>query len=223
MSLQEKFAELLKGAAQLPATSRENLHRGTEDLRASGIMERALKTGDKMPAFSLPNTEGEIVSSDDLLNKGNLVVTFYRGVWCPFCNAELEALQEVYAELKAVGAELVAISPQLEKYSKQMKRKHNLEFEILSDAGNETAEAFGLKYAYPDYLIETSKNLGADLKRFNGDDSWTLPMSSRYVVNQSGFIVAADFDPDYTKRPEPSKTIADLKKLNETATVVING
>lgn len=77
-----------------------------------------------------------------------------------------------------------------------MKHKHNLEFEILSDAGSNTAEAFGVKYAYPDYLIKTSKELGADLERFNGDDSWTLPMSSRYVVNQSGIVVAADFHPD---------------------------
>ena len=112
-----------------------------------------------------------------------------------------------------MGAELVAISPQLEKYSKQVKSKNDLEFDILSDAGNETAEKFGLKFVFPDYLTETYKGFGADFERFNGDDSWTLPMPARYVVGQNGIVVAADFDPDYTLRPEPSKTVEDLKKL----------
>ena len=114
-----------------------------------------------------------------------------------------------------MGAELVAISPQLEKYSDQVKSKNNLDFDILSDIGNKTAKEFGLKFAFPDYLIETYKGFGADFERFNGDNSWTLPMPARYVVNQKGIVVAADFDPDYTHRPEPSKTIEDLKRIKE--------
>ncbi len=110
----------------------------------------------------------------------------------------------------------MAISPQLVKYSKQMKEKHELEFDILSDEGNKVADEFGLKFAYPDYLIEVYKGFGADFERFNGDDSWTLPMPARYVVGQDGIIKAADVHPDYTKRPEPSKTVEDLKKLKET-------
>ncbi len=124
-------------------------------------------------------------------------------------------MQGVYSEIKDLGANLVAISPQLQKYSKQIKSKHDLEFDILSDEGNKTSEKFGLKYEYPDYLIEVYKGLGADFERFNGDDSWTLPMSARYVVGQDGTIVVADFDPDYKKRPEPSKTIEDLKTINK--------
>lgn len=107
----------------------------------------------------------------------------------------------------------MAISLQLEKYSKQMKSKNELEFDILSDEGNKIADEFGLKFAYPDYLIEIYKNFGSDLERFNGDDSWTLPMPARYVIGQNGIVTAADVHPDYTRRPEPSKTIADLKKL----------
>ena len=107
----------------------------------------------------------------------------------------------------------MAISPQLVKYSKQMKSKHELEFDILSDEGNTVADEFGLKFAYPDYLIETYKGFGTDLERFNGDDSWTLPMPARYVVGQDGIVKAADVHPDYTKRPEPSKTVDDLRKL----------
>lgn len=108
----------------------------------------------------------------------------------------------------------MVISPQLEKYSKQVKSKNNLEFDVLSDQSNKIAEEFGLKFAFPDYLIEIYKGFGADLERFNGDDSWTLPMPARYVVNQSGVIVAADFDPDYTHRPKASKTVEDLKNMS---------
>lgn len=101
----------------------------------------------------------------------------------------------------------------LEKYSKQVETKNGLEFDILSDEGNEIAADFGLKFAFPEYLIELYKDFGADFERFNGDDSWTMPMPARYVVNQEGIIVAADFDPDYTLRPEPSKTVDDLKRM----------
>ncbi len=119
----------------------------------------------------------------------------------------------MYSEIKKLGAELVAISPQQQKYSKQIKSKQDLEFDILSDKGNETAEKFGLKFGFPDYLIEVYKGFGADFERFNGDDSWTLPMPARYVVRQDGIIVAADCDPDYTRRPEPSKTVEYLRKI----------
>lgn len=126
---------------------------------------------------------------------------------------ELEALQGAYTEMKELGATMVAISPLLPKYSKQVEKNNGLEYDILSDAGNKVAEMFGLKFAFPDYLIEVYKGFGADFERFNGDNSWTLPMPARYVVGQDGIITAADFDPDYTVRPEPSKTVEDLKKL----------
>lgn len=108
---------------------------------------------------------------------------------------------------------MVAVSPLLPKYSKQVEKNNGLGFDILSDEGNAVAEAFGLKFGFPDYLIEVYKGFGADFERFNGDDSWTLPMPARYVVDQNGIIVNADFDPDYTVRPEPAKTVEDLKKL----------
>jgi len=115
--------------------------------------------------------------------------------------------------MKELGANLAAISPLLPKYSKQVERNNNIEFDILSDTGNKVAEEFGLKFGFPEYLIEVYKGFGANFERFNGDDSWTLPMPARYVVSQEGVVVEADFDPDYTVRPEPSKTVEDLKKL----------
>ena len=127
---------------------------------------------------------------------------------------ELEALEEVYVEVTELGATLVAVSPLMPKYSKQVERKHDLGFDVLSDKGNKVAEEFGLKFSLPDYLIEVYRDdFGIDLERFNGDDSWTLPMPARYVVGQDGVVKNADFDPDYTVRPEPIKTVEDLKKI----------
>ena len=122
-------------------------------------------------------------------------------------------MQEVADKIEELGATLVAVSPELKKYSKQMRQKHDLTFDILWDEGNHLAEKFGIKFAFPVYLREVYEKFGSDLQRFNGDDSWTLPMPARYVVNQDGIITAADIHPDYTKRPEPQKTVEDLKDL----------
>ena len=124
-------------------------------------------------------------------------------------------MQEVADEIKKLGATLIAISPELEKYSRQMKKKHDLSFDILWDEGNHVAEKLGIKFAFPNYLKETYKGFGTDLQRYNGDDSWTLPMPARYVINQNGIIKAAEVHPDYTKRPEPSETVEDLKNIEE--------
>ena len=126
---------------------------------------------------------------------------------------ELEALQEVWPQIKEASATLVAISPQLEQYLHQMAKRHNLTFEILRDKGNEVAAQFGLRFTLPDYLQELYRKLGADLERFNGDDSWTPPMPARFIILQDSIIAAADADPDYTVRPEPSKTVGALKAM----------
>lgn len=115
-----------------------------------------------------------------------------------------------------MGAELVAICPQRPEFLKQMREKNNLEFDILRDFGNELGAEFGLRFTFPDYLRELYLKFPVDLPRVNGEDSWTLSMPARYVVNQKGIITVADFDPDYTIRPEATKTVEDLKKLAET-------
>jgi len=119
----------------------------------------------------------------------------------------------VLPEIKAHGASLVAISPQRPEFLRQMKEKHKLEFDILRDEGNTVAAQFNLRFTLPDYLQKLYLQFPLDLPRVNGEESWTLPMPARYVINQDGRIIAADFDPDYTHRPEPSKTIDDLRKL----------
>ncbi len=114
-----------------------------------------------------------------------------------------------------MGAELVAVSPQKPEHLQAIVNTNKLTFAVVSDAGNKLAEAFGLKFALPAYLSTLYAGFGIDLPRFNGDNSLTLPMSARYLIGQNGVIAAADFDPDYTIRPEPSKTVADLRRLLE--------
>ena len=196
----------------VPRAVIEIMHRATDELIASGAAERALKVGDKAPAFTLKDPDGTEVSSTALLRHGPLVVSFYRGVWWPYCNMELQALQAALPEFQRQGASLVAISPQTAPNSRKSVRQNGLGFPILSDTHNDVATAFGLRFALPDYLVELYKNLKNDLPNFNGDDSWTLPMPGRFVIGQDGTILYAEVNPDYTRRPEPEDMIPAIRQ-----------
>ncbi len=214
MSLQEKLAAISAGSvSRVPPETRAVMVKANADLAATGQAERALKVGDAMPAFTLPGPDGTPVSSAELLAKGPLVITFYRGVWCPYCNAELQALQDILPELQALGASLVAISPENAANSRKSVRQNELSFPILTDKGNELAHAFGLRFALSDELIAIYKGFGNDLAMVNGEPSWTLPMPGRYVVGQNGVVVYSEVNPDYTQRPEPALMMPSLKAL----------
>jgi peroxiredoxin len=202
----------------VPPSVIETMHRATAELIAFGAAERALKVGDKAPAFTLKDPNGNDVSSAGLLAQGALVVSFYRGVWCPYCNLDLQALEEALPEFERRGARLVAISPQTPVNSRKSVRQNALSFPILSDADNDVAAAFRLRFELPDYLIELYKNAGKiDLPGFNGDPSWTLPMPARYVIAPDRTILYAEVNPDYTRRPEPE----DMFPAIEKAAVVV--
>ncbi|HEY1857773.1 peroxiredoxin-like family protein [Acidocella sp.] len=189
----------------------ETMHRATAELIASGAAGRALKAGDKAPAFILNDPEGNAVSSADLLAKGPLVLSFYRGVWCPYCNMDLQALQAALPAVQNLGASLVAISPQNAPNSRKSVRQNGLGFPILSDPHNDVAAAFGLRFELPDYLVELYKGFKNDLPTFNGDPSWTLPMPARFVIGQDGTILYAEVNPDYTRRPDPEEMLPVLR------------
>lgn len=193
------------------------MHRATAELIASGQASRAKRAGDRAPEFVLSDPEGKPVRSADLLHEGPLVLSFYRGVWCPYCNMELQALQEALPTIKARGANLVAISPQTPANSRKSVRQNKLDFPILSDAGGELAAALGIRFALPPYLIELYKGFKNDLPTFNNDPSWTLPMPARYVIGTDGMIAYAEVNPDYTRRPDPAELLPVLDRLRASA------
>ena len=191
----------------------ETMHRATAELIASGQAQRALKAGDRMPEFTLRDPDGQPVSSRELLARGPLVISFYRGVWCPYCNLELQALQSELAEIAARGASLVAISPQTAANSRKSQRDNKLGFPILSDSKSDVANAFGIRFALPDHLVEVYKSFKNDLPAFNDDPSWVLPMPARYVIGSDGIIAYAEVNPDYTQRPDPTELLPVLDRL----------
>ena len=219
MSLQAKLDafnadfEAGKPPYSVPRSVIETMHRATAELIASGAAQRARKAGDVAPSFSLKDPEGNVVSSDELLKRGPLVVSFYRGVWCPYCNLELQALQEALPEIAARGASLVAISPQTAPNSRKSQRDNKLGFPILSDVKSEVANAFGIRFALPDYLIEVYAGFGNDLSKVNDDPAWVLPMPARYVVGTDGVIAYSEVNPDYTQRPDPCELLPVLDRL----------
>lgn len=194
-----------------PAQVHVVMKRATDELIASGQAGRTLKVGDKAPVFTLNDPEGNPVSSAELLSKGPLVISFYRGVWCPYCNMELQALEAALPQYLDLGASLVAISPQVEANSRKSVRQNHLSFPILSDAKSQVAEAFGLRFKLPDYLVDLYKGFGNDLPTFNDDPSWVLPMPGRFVIGQDGLIKYAEVNPDYTQRPEPTDLLPALR------------
>jgi peroxiredoxin len=217
MSLQDKLdafrANFEAGGAPYNAPSwvHEPMHRATDELIASGLAKKSLKVGDKAPSFILKDSEGKEVSSAALLKEGPLVVTFYRGIWCPYCNMDLQALEETHARIKMRGAHMVAISPQTAPNSRRSQRENKLSFPILSDPQNAVAARFGIRFSMPDYLSDLYKNVFKNnLEVVNGDDSWTLPMPARFVIGQDSTILYAEVNPDYTHRPDPEELLPVL-------------
>jgi peroxiredoxin len=126
---------------------------------------------------------------------------------------ELEALQQIHAEVKTLGAQIVVLTPELERYTRALHKKLNLTFDILSDLHLKTAEQFGLVFTFPDYLRELYKSFGSTLDRFNDEPEYRLPMPARYILDKEGIIRSADVNADYTIRPEPSETLAKLRAM----------
>lgn len=216
MSLQAKLDALRENFENNIFTPQINsiMHEATAELVASGQAETALKAGDTAPDFSVPLVDGRTLDLASQLAEGPLVLTFYRGVWCPYCNADLQALQDAQPAIGQRGASLLALSPQLPVNSRKAIRENGLSFPIAHDAGNAVAAAFGLRFRLPDALIDVYKNtFGNDLAVVNGEPSWTLPMPARYVIDTHGVIAYAEVNPDYTQRPDPAELLPVLDRL----------
>ena len=219
MALQDRLdafkADFVSGKLPFkPSKERlQAMQRATDELIDSGQPQRAKKAGDIAPEFALLDPDGKLVASRELLAGGPLVLSFYRGVWCPYCNLELQALQEALPDIAARGASLVAISPQTAPNSRKSQRDNKLSFPILSDIRSEVANAFGIRFELPDYLVDVYASFGNDLPRINDDPAWVLPMPARYVIGTDGIIAHSEVNPDYTLRPDPSELLPVLDRL----------
>jgi peroxiredoxin len=213
MTLQANLKAITEGVRQqAPAEVFAAIEAANAKLEISGIAGRALKAGDRIPDFDLPDATGKVVRSADLLAAGPLVISFYRGSWCPYCSLELKTLQQNLSEFRARGATLVAISPQTPDESLTTKQKNELAFPVLSAAGSKVARKFGLVFTLDETLKPIFKAFGIDLLAHNGVDTWELPIPATYVVAKSGKIVSACVDVDYRNRAEPAEILKWLEK-----------
>ena len=189
-----------------------------EALLRSGLVERALPAGAKFPDLTLANARDGQTRIYDVLARGPLVVTFYRGGWCPYCNLELRAYQSALTDIRALGAELIAISPEAPDHILSTAEKNDLKFEILSDVNGALEDALGIRFELSDPIVALCKRFGNDLPSHNGDGRWSLPVPATYVLDRDGRIVLAFVDPDYRRRLEPAAAIAALHKIKVAET-----
>jgi peroxiredoxin len=196
--------------AKLPESIKAEMAQATTELINTKIAEQSLSQGQKVPHFTLPNTAGKEITLDSLLAKGALVIVFYRGGWCPYCNLELRALQQALPEIEAKGATLIAISPETPDSSLTTQEKNELSFEVLSDRGNLLAKQFGLVFTLPEALRPIYSNFSIDIPAHNGDATFELPLPATYVVATDGTVVYSFAHGDYTQRLDPTKIIEKL-------------
>jgi len=209
--LAEDLKELhQRSKGRLPKETIALMERMKEELIATKIMESVPKVGDSMPEFNLINAMGQMISSSNLLAKGPLVISFYRGAWCSYCNLELRAYQSILNEIHERGGQLVAISPELPDTSITLTEKHNLQFEVLSDKDNEFAKVLGIAFSMQEELVTLYKSFGFDIENAQGNANYELPIPATLVVDQRGKILFIHAEVDYTKRAEPRSVLAYL-------------
>jgi peroxiredoxin len=213
-ALNEQIAQTVAAfMSQLPPDTAAVVGGSFEKLAASHVAEHARNVGEIAPDFKLPNATGTPVSLYDMLNNGPVVLSFYRGGWCPFCSLELQALQGILPEIRARGASLIGVSPEKPDNSLTIAEKYNLEFEVLSDQANRTAREYGLLFTVDEEMRPLYLEWGFDVPACNGDDSWELPVPATYIIDTNSVVRAAFIDKDYTKRMEPDDIIAALDDI----------
>jgi peroxiredoxin len=214
MTLNQELTQFAQGLAQhLSADQLQVFSQHLQLLADTGITQSSLKPGNAFPRFTLPNATGQPIASDTLLKQGPMVVTFYRGAWCPFCNLQLRAMQQLLPQLKAAGASLVAISPQTPDHSLDMAQKNSLEYEVLSDIGNAFAKQLGLVYRIDDAFQQLQGQTGVSVPDYNGDPSFELSATATFVVRPDGTIAYAHVDTNFTQRPEPADILKAVQHL----------
>jgi peroxiredoxin len=215
--LREQLAERKALIEKLVPPATQAIHRQVvDDLQHSGIAQRTLKPGAQAPTFALPDHNGKLIASTDLLTRARLILTFIRGRWDPFCCGQLEAMNLYVPQFERAGATVAFISPQTVRHSFFMHDQHKPRFPLLSDAGNQVARQFGLVYRVPNTpptdQQEIYRRVFINLPNTNGDSSWELPIPATYVLDRDGTILYASANADYTERPEPEEILAALER-----------
>ncbi|AXO79528.1 AhpC/TSA family protein [Olleya aquimaris] len=200
------------GAAKFTDKKKQIYADGISSVANSGVLDSALKVGDKAHDFTLKNALNKSVTLYDQLKTGPVVLTWYRGGWCPYCNITLHALQDKLPEFKQEGATLLALTPELPDNSLSTSEKNELEFTVLSDVKNTVGKQYGVVFTLTDD-VATIYNAGFGLNKVNGDTSNQLPLAATYVIDTNGTITYAFLDADYTQRAEPLEILSALKQL----------
>ncbi|QSS99347.1 AhpC/TSA family protein [Pontibacillus sp. ALD_SL1] len=212
-NMQDQYNEYIeKFKANASQETQEKMQSAIDELESSD-QGKGLSVGETAPRFSLPDAKGDSVDLYEQLQSGPAIVTFYRGGWCPYCNMELRVYQQLIEEIHAEGAQLIAISPETPDHSLTTAEKNDLQYHVLSDEGNKVANQFNLVYQLPDYLVDVYKEKGLEVDKHNGDDTWTLPVSATYIIQQDGTIAYEYTKADYKDRVEPSEVVEKLKSL----------
>jgi len=199
---------------KIPAEVAATMERATNELFKEFENRKLIQVGDIAPDFTLPDAVGNQISLKERLTNGPVVITFYRGGWCPYCNLELRAYQQLLPEIKKLGASLIAITPETPDASLSTAEKNELEFDVLSDVGFNVAKNYGIVFELSDELKTLYQKWGIDLAKTNGINDWKLPVPGTFVIDQSERISLAYINADYTKRLDPKEAIAVLKSLN---------
>jgi peroxiredoxin len=187
----------------------ELVRRLTETATAEG----AIKRGDVFPEFALPDAGGRFALLSELLNLGPLVINFYRGQWCPFCSATIEAMSATGQAIRAAGATVVGISPELGHLSFSAGHRRDLNFTMLCDLDNGVALQCGLLFRLTDDIIQDYVADGCDLAQINGNGSWFVPMPASYIVMPNGVVGWTYVNPDFRYRMDPDEILRALEDL----------
>ena len=198
----------------LPADLRKKLILENEKLFSSLLEEKALKAGSNVPDVLFRDESLKAVYLKDLLKNNHVVVSFFRGTWCPYCNLELESLARINDQIEKKGAKLIAVTPELYEFAEERIKKNNFNFQVLTDLGNKAADKFGLVFELPREYREIYKRLSVNLNILNGEDSWVLPMPATFIISKQGIIESTYINADYTKRMEPDDILKKLDSLS---------
>ena len=201
-----------RSASKAPPNVKAIMQKATTELKKSGL-KKAIVMGKKAPDFTLESFKEDSFRLKDALKKGPVVITFYRGGWCPYCNLQLKAYEQRFQDFKDTGATVIAISPEKPENAQATADANKVSFDLLYDEDNRVAKRYGLVFQVGDDLKEVYKSFGIDLEKSQGNNNWELPLAATYVIGKDGVVLYSFIEADYTKRAEPQVLIDLLKRL----------